>query len=452
MPDLVSISDREFELYALTLPSGPNFDDSRLLSTWRNDRHTGVGTTFWLPSSQSYGFLAMRRRVDHRLVQVANQTGFADHDAALAAMRNAMKPEETPEPIPSGERRRPLLSDLGNRTPSDTFKLLTGTVSHWPALRTVGEIYLAMPQPDDNFASDFQTTNFDARLWEMYLFACFREQGIIVSQDRPSPDFHLQLGADQLYVEAVTANPQGPRQPGLPLPQHAPQDREERLSGSAAVRFAKTLRSKLQRAYEKLPHVRGSPYALALADFHGPSSMVWSREALPTYLYGQLPVILDGPAEKSASMQRLGHLRDHPHIPAGLFSDESMKDLSAVIFSNAGTISKFNRMGFLAGFRLPGMTMRRAGILFDRRPGVLEPIDFDFDILSSDYAKLWPGGEAWCQELEVFHNPLASAPLSFDLIPGATHWFKRDGEVVCETIWKNFVLASITRVKAPSFP
>jgi len=179
--------------------------------------------------------------------------------------------------------------------------------------------------------------------------------------------------------------------------------------------------------------------------------MVWSREALPTYLYGRVPLIVDGSAGKSASMQPLTHLRGHPHIPAGLFYDDSMKDLSAVIFSNAGTIAKFNRMGFLAGFRVPGMTMHRSGILFDRRPGVLEPIHFHFDILSNDYARLWPGGEAWCQELEIFHNPLANAPLSFDLIPGATHWFAKDGEIVCETVWKNVVLASITHVEAPSF-
>jgi hypothetical protein len=34
-------------------------------------------------------------------------------------------------------------------------------------------------------------------------------------------------------------------------------------------------------------------------------------------------------------------------------------------------------------------------------------------------------------ELEVFHNPLAARPIPFDLIPGATHWFERDGEIKC---------------------
>jgi hypothetical protein len=43
----------------------------------------------------------------------------------------------------------------------------------------------------------------------------------------------------------------------------------------------------------------------------------------------------------------------------------------------------------------------------------------------------------------VFHNPLAANPIPFDLIPGATHWFKRDGDIECRT---NTVLTSITHL------
>jgi hypothetical protein len=34
----------------------------------------------------------------------------------------------------------------------------------------------------------------------------------------------------------------------------------------------------------------------------------------------------------------------------------------------------------------------------------------------------------------------------FDLIPGATHWFERDGDIECSTIWANSVLSSVTRL------
>ena len=69
------------------------------------------------------------------------------------------------------------------------------------------------------------------------------------------------------------------------------------------------------------------------------------------------------------------------------------------------------------------------------------------DILSKEYSDLCDGGEAWCQELEVFHNPLATNPLPFELLPGATHWFEEDKEVRCTSVWKNAILASVTQLR-----
>jgi len=69
-------------------------------------------------------------------------------------------------------------------------------------------------------------------------------------------------------------------------------------------------------------------------------------------------------------------------------------------------------MGYLAGWQPEGLRMVRQRILFDRTPGEQEPIDFVFDILSEEYGVLWPGGEARCQELKVFHNPVAEHPIA----------------------------------------
>ena len=120
------------------------------------------------------------------------------------------------------------------------FKLLTSTITHYPALMAVGELYFAMPNPDDNFISDLQTDNFDSRLFELYLLAAFREQGITVSQDHDSPDFFIERAGHQCSIEAVTANPKEKRAQGLTSPTFAPESRQERTIGSPAVRFAKT--------------------------------------------------------------------------------------------------------------------------------------------------------------------------------------------------------------------
>ncbi|CZT27987.1 hypothetical protein [Pseudomonas cerasi] len=180
--------------------------------------------------------------------------------------------------------------------------------------------------------------------------------------------------------------------------------------------------------------------------------MVWSREALPTYLYSLRADVTGDGTDRRAIGVPISNLTDPHSIPAGLFRDPNFAHLSAVIFSNSATLAKFNRMGFLAGWRPPGLAMIRRDILVDRTPGALEPIDFNLAVDSAEYQALWPWGEAWCQELEVFHNPLATHPIPFDLIPGVTHWFERDGDIECSTIWANSVISSITHLQLDGKP
>jgi hypothetical protein len=40
----------------------------------------------------------------------------------------------------------------------------------------------------------------------------------------------------------------------------------------------------------------------------------------------------------------------------------------------------------------------------------MEPTDFCYDIDDPAYEKLWPYGELWCLELDVYHNPKALYP------------------------------------------
>ncbi|NOW44753.1 hypothetical protein FHW96_000899 [Novosphingobium sp. SG751A] len=446
-PRLITpISQRQFELYALSLEHGPNFDPAHIFSAYQAGRGSASGCILLDPEQGTFTSLAMRRRVDHCWIEVDEGGPYSTPEAALDRLSIAMRAGDPPEPLPPGARRRPLLVKPGARGTSPEFDLLTTTISHLPALMAIGECYLALPSPDANFVPDFQTGNFASRLFELYLLACFREQGLSVLQDHVSPDFFIEKEGDTCWVEAVTANSETPRAGGIGDWVHAPEDRNERLTGGPAERFAKTLRGKLQRNYHEMDHVKGQSFALALADFHESGSMVWSREALPTYLYGLRADIEGEGAERRAVGTPIANLTGKHGIPAGLFRDPDFAHLSAVIFSNAATLAKFNRMGFLAGWRPPGLTMVRSGILFDRTPGALEPIDFKLSVASDEYQALWPWGEAWCQELEVFHNPLATHPIRFDLIPGATHWFERDGDIECSTIWANSVLSSVTRL------
>lgn len=444
----LQISARQFELYALSLERGPNFGTREIYDAYRTPSSDAAGAILVDPRTWRFSTVSLRRRVDHVWTETDRRDGIQEPEAAIRHVQANLRAGEPPVALPPGaKRRRPLLK-LGPAGTSPEFQMLAGTVSHVPALIAAGECYLAMPRPDPNFVTDMQTANFASRLFELYLLACFREQGIRVRQDHPSPDFEIELDGATCWIEAVTANSPEPGARGIGPWVHAPEDAHERLTGAPAERFAKTLRGKLQRGYERLPHVAGRPFAIAIADFHESGSMVWSREALPTYLYGMKAYVEGEGAERRAAGMAITHLTGRDRIPAGLFRDPAYAYISGVLFSNAATMSKFNRMGFLAGWRPPDLDMVRQGILFDRTPGAVDPIPFSLSIASPEYEAMWPQGEAWCQELEFFHNPLATRPVPFDLIPGATHWFERNGEIVCSSFWENLVLASITHLRS----
>jgi hypothetical protein len=198
---------------------------------------------------------------------------------------------------------------------------------------------------------NFRTGNFHTRLWEAHLLACFREQGLRVDQDFPSPDFHVSNRyGGEAWIEAVTTNPVVRYDQYGAEPAPPPDDWAEKLIGPAAVRFAKTIRNKLQKNYQQLPHVAGKPFAIAVADFHAASSMVWSREALPCYLYGLLPKVVEWAGERIAVSDEVKVLLGAEGIPAGLFCSDACAHLSAIVFSSGCSISKTHSINTYTSF------------------------------------------------------------------------------------------------------
>jgi hypothetical protein len=345
------------------------------------------------------------------------------------------------------------LYDLQDRIPSDLFKCLFQPYHHLAAW-TINQLYLAIPNPDTNWAGDFQTDNCHTRMWEAHLLASFREQGMLVTQPELSPDFLIQNRAgDEAWVEAVTANPQIRFNHFNAEPIDPPAALLEKTLGPAASRFAKTLRTKLQKGYDQLPHVLGKPFAIALADFHAPSSMVWSRASLMSYLYALHPTAAEAGSVRVALAGEELELLGGEKIPAGLFRSPVCSELSAVIFTNSCAISKFYRVPVSGGASDNDYRYVRFGDIWDRTAGATHGIRFCLDITSTAYRSLWPQGyEPWSADLEVFHNPHAKYPFPRSLLPEATHWFQQGDDIVCESHYETAILNSMTLVMPKSKP
>ena|SRR6218665_3831744 len=127
---ITPISERQFELYALSLERGPNFDPSEIFRSYQAGRGNASGCILLDSDRGIFTTLALRRRVDHCWVRVDEGGPFPTPEAALNHLGLSMRAGEPPETLPSGARRRPLLLKTGARGTSPEFDLLTGTVSH----------------------------------------------------------------------------------------------------------------------------------------------------------------------------------------------------------------------------------------------------------------------------------------------------------------------------------
>lgn len=444
---LQELPENLFRFYALALPRGHGFGARPPVAAWTSADGQACAALTRDDGDSSFGILAMRRRVDEIWTVVDAQHGLHDREEAMARIRHLLREVGAPEPLPAGVHRRAALHDLPQRTASDVFKLLA-LPSHHPAAWVLNQLYLALPNPDRNWVSDCQTGNFHTRLWEAQLLGSFREQGLLVTQPYESPDFRIEnRRGGQAWVEAVTANPPIAYNHVNAARSALPETPEDTFFGDAAVRFAKTLGSKLQRGYDRLAHVAGQPFMIAIADFQAPGSMMWSREALIGYLYGLGAEVAVTDGTRQARSFTRSTLKGPSAFPAGLFTNDQHAELSAIIFSNACSIAKLNRVAITALGAPTGLRYMRIGKFFDRTPGALDGIPFCLDIMSDDYRALWPArSEPWSAELEVFHNPYARHPAPLDLLPEATHWFDQDGELICRSFYEHAVLWSQTRI------
>lgn len=270
---------------------------------------------------------------------------------------------------------------------------------------------------DGNFVQQLKSTGFDARLWELYLYALFVELGYAFDRDFVAPDFLCLGNPGKFFVEATTVNPSI----GGPIIEELTQ--QEYFEQYLPMKFGSALFSKLQKKYWKLPHVGGVPLIFAIQDFHQLYSMTWSTHALIEYLYGIKTVRLlgeDGTSEtiiEDVSSYKLGQ----KEVPAGFFLQPDSEHVSAVMANPGGTFAKFDRMAFLSGFGDRQIRMFREGWRFVDLATLEE---FKAEVHSSEYS------ETWVEGLSVYHNPRALHPLPEHFIQGAAHHHLKDDGII----------------------
>jgi hypothetical protein len=223
-----------------------------------------------------------------------------------------------------------------------------------------------------------------------------------------------------VFIEAVTVNPTQAKEAaaaeaaagglaGWDLFTH-------RMQNVYPIKFGSPLFSKMQKKYWEQDHVRGQPFILAIEDFQEPGSMVWTGSALEVYLYGyEYGWYREVTGELVVVPEAVAMRKGAKEIPS-FFASPDAEHVSAVLFSNSATIAKFNRMGFLKGYRPEQLGMIRAGSCFNHQPHATEPCPFMYTVGDPSAPE-----ETWAQGLSMFHNPKALVPVPEELFPGIAH-------------------------------
>lgn len=207
----------------------------------------------------------------------------------------------------------------------------------------------SFPDRDGKFIKEFQTT-FNSSFWELYLHATFEHIGLNLSYKHSAPDFYVN---NSFTVEAViTNNPQG-KTPEWDTKEKFKKEYQkadterlndqinlsiERLSNSISKKY-----HKYKNSYSKLPHVKEKPFVIALASFEQPWFQNQALEAIQKVLYGEMSKYSEDTGYYKESFPYLKK-ENGSTIELGLFRNDKMKEVSAIIFSNTATVGKISAM------------------------------------------------------------------------------------------------------------
>lgn len=310
------------------------------------------------------------------------------------------------------------------------FVRLASDSAFLPARAIINEMMPHFVDIDGNFVEQFQSTGFDARLWELYVNTYLVEEELFIERMHQAPDYIVRKYGETVAIEAVIVGrkKESPPKYFKPLPDPlTPDEIRELHRHEMPIRFGSPLYTKLKKEYWNLPHVRGNPLVFAIADFHDDQSMIWSSTALFNYLYGiQHDFYYDDDNKLVINTVKIEtHKVGTKEIPSGFFFQPNSQYVSAVLFSSSGTISKFNRIGRQAGFYDPNVRMIRVGTHHDHDPNASVPKNFRYEVDENSE-------ETWAEGLSMFHNPNANYPVPQHLFPSIAHHHFEEGQIVSQ--------------------
>lgn len=204
---------------------------------------------------------------------------------------------------------------------------------------------------DKDFAKQFQTTNYESRLWELYIYEFLNSHEFEISKSKSErPDFKIKTSTETIYIECVTSNSTNGDRTDMLMNTVNDENEVDFIS-----RIGSALYSKLSKKYYKLEWVKEKPLVFAIQSFHNSESFNMNVYSIVKYLYGI--EVRDKLDESGKNITKFNKITNQKKMDDGNLIDiESFFELpnseyiSGILFTNSATLGKFTRMGFQNGF------------------------------------------------------------------------------------------------------
>jgi hypothetical protein len=182
-----------------------------------------LGVLTWDRSDHDFGWIALGRDERRQFRAVEVNSSLPTTEAARAELIAAMARLQAgpDEEFFQGDAEAGPVDFFTPIVPTNrlhpSFKLLVEHPRYSPAKELIAAMMPYFKDVDGNFIEQFQSTGFDPRIWELYLYATFAELGFAPAKDVQVPDFILSGPRGEFAVEATTSTP--PQGPSVAPPQ-----------------------------------------------------------------------------------------------------------------------------------------------------------------------------------------------------------------------------------------
>ncbi|HHR5883435.1 TPA: hypothetical protein ACS7XF_003428 [Providencia alcalifaciens] len=235
------------------------------------------------------------------------------------------------------QTKAPLCDEFKSILEDPYYKSVHKVLQSW------GEGLLDRSGEQRKFIVEFQTT-FNSSFWELYLNKAFRELGYSVDYTKDRPDFCITTPEGyQFNVEAVISDR------SKVLSKEEEDMDEEAYAQHSTIKLIGKLKDKKdlfigsekkKNPYSSLEHVKNRPFVIAIAPFDSKMSLTQNNTMINRVLFGiEVPDIDDLSLSKQKTVSSIFKPNGMP-IEVGIFTNDSYKEISAIIFSTTGTLGK----------------------------------------------------------------------------------------------------------------